>query len=141
MLAILQHLIPMALGWLAKFLALRAEDKKNQQEMMLGALSAKVGVYKKVREHQTPAANFARRAILFFLMGCIGAFILGYAVFEVPILVETSTELPSYFFGLFGGGTETTWTEIRGIPAFDEVFVWMTVLIEFWFGAQLAKRG
>jgi len=138
--AILQHIIPIALGFIAKLMALKAEDNKQRQEMMIKALSAQNQSLDMARKYDTPAANASRRMLIWFLMILIGVAVLGYAVFNVPIFVEEVRELPEFLF-FFGGGTETVWTEIKGIPAYKDLFTWMTLIFELYFGASLARRG
>ena len=56
-------------------------------------------------------------------------------------LHRAGNQEPSYLFGLLGGGEHTEWIKIQGIPAFAELFQWMTVIIEMYFGATLARRA
>ena len=141
MTALLTHGIPLILGFFAKFMALKSQDAKEIQERTLIALNAQAAEYKAVREFQTPSANAARRTILLFLVAMVSTFVLGYAVFGVPVYVEQITEAQSYLLGLITTPATTEWIKIEGIPAFKSIFSWMAMIIEFWFGAQLAKRG
>ena len=141
MISILTHIIPIALGFIAKLLALKAEDNKQRQEMMIKALSAQNQSLDMARKYDTPVANASRRLLLWFLMAAIMLSMLGYVAFDAPIYVEQVVKDPSFLFGLIGGGEHIEWKEIRGIPSFQELFVWMQILIEFWFGATLARRG
>ena len=140
MIAILQHIIPIALGFIAKLMALKAEDNKQRQEMMIKALSAQNQSLDMARKYDTPVANANRRALMWFFMFMIGTAMLGYVIFGTPIYIEEVRELPRFLW-FFGGGTETTWKKIEGIPAFDEMFTWMTIVVEMYFGASLARRG
>jgi len=38
-------------------------------------------------------------------------------------------------------GKDDPEVKIEGIPAFDEMFTWMTIVVEMYFGASLARRG
>ena len=141
MLAILQHIIPIALGFVAKLLALKAEDNKQRQEMMIKALAAQNQSIDVARKYDTPAANASRRLLLWFVLGAIMITIVGYVIFDAPIYVEEVVQEPSYFFGLLGGGERIEWRKIEGIPAFDEIFQAFSVIIELYFGATLARRS
>lgn len=141
MFAAIIHGIPIILGFLGKFLALKAQDNKEIQERNLVALNAQAAEYKAVREIQSPAANGTRRLILVFLMAMMSVFVLGFALFEVPIYVEEVRPKLDFLFGIISIPESISWTEIKGIPAFKDFFSWMAIIIEFWFGAQLAKRG
>lgn len=141
MLAILQHSIPITLGFVGKLLALKAEDNKQRQEMMIKALAAQNQSIDVARKYDTPAANASRRLLLWFLMLAIMFSMVGYVVTGSPIYVEQVVKDPSFLFGLIGGGEHVEWVKIEGIPSFEELFIWMQVLVEFWFGATLARRG
>lgn len=137
----LVHLIPILVGFFAKLVALKSQDARVREELLIKGLSARTAVVEKAREHQTPASNAARRVILFFLVFAISLSMLGYVLFDVPIFVEETVKSREYLFGLIGGTERTVWTKIEGIPSFEEIFTWMTILIEFWFGSQIAKRA
>lgn len=141
MFALLTNLIPLVLGFIGKMMSMRSQDKADEQKLILQALSAKNNVLESARKYDTPASAGNRRAILWFLISVIFVFVVGYAVFDVPIYVEQITPSSSYLFGLFETKESVDWIKIEGIPAFDKVFGWMTMIIEFWFGAQVAKRN
>jgi len=141
MITLLSHILPIALGFIAKLTALKAEDNKQRQELMIKALAAQNQSFDSARKYDTPASNASRRLLLWFLMFAISLSMLGYAVFDVPIYIEQVIKEPSYLFGLLGGGEHTEWIKIQGIPAFAELFQWMTVIIEMYFGATLARRA
>ena len=44
-------------------------------------------------------------------------------------------------FGLFEIGGGTTLETVTGLYKFDEIFQWATIIIEFYFGGQLAKSN
>jgi len=141
MLEALPHLLSIALGFFAKLIALKTEDAKNREQLMLNALAAQQGAYADARSYDTPAARANRRLLIWFIMVAVMASVLGYAVLDVPVYVEQVTQEPSYFFGLIGGGERVEWVKIEGIPTFEEIFRWGTMIFEMLFGAQLARRS
>lgn len=140
MITLLTHIAPIILGFLGKFMTLKAQDSADQQKLMLTAMGAKTTAIESARKYETPAAATNRRAILWFLMAMIGTSVLGFALFNVPVYVEHIQPSMSFLLGLITLPQQTEWIKIEGIPAFRDFFTWMAVIIEMYFGAQLAKR-
>ncbi len=141
MIEALPHIASIAFGFLAKLIALKSEDAKNREQLMLNALAAQQGAYTEARSYDTPSARANRRMLIWFIMVAVMASVLGYAVLDVPIYVEQVVKEPSYLFGLLGGGERIEWVKIEGIPTFQEIFQWGTMIFEMLFGAQLARRS
>ena len=108
MITILQHLIPIALGFFAKLVAIKSQQAHDQNKIMFAVL-ALVAIY--------PLAG----------------------VFGIDTVIEVVEKPATFFFGLFEIGGGTRFETVKGLYKFDEIFAWATMIIEFYFGGQLAK--
>jgi len=117
------------------------QAKQDAQKMQLEALTARSVEIDKAREQankESPMAAMNRRIIILTILGLI--------IFTqiAPPLMDINTTIPvieksNGFLG-FGGGETTTFIEVAGLVKYAEVFEWASLIIEFYFGAQLAKR-
>ena len=57
MITLLSHILPIALGFIAKLTALKAEDNKQRQELMIKALAAQNQSFDSARKYDTPALS------------------------------------------------------------------------------------
>ena len=74
MLTILQHIIPIALGFFAKLLAIKSQQAHDQQALMLKALAAKSVEIDKAREQSNNESNFAawnRRILILVILSLV----------------------------------------------------------------------
>jgi len=141
MIALLTNIVPIVLGFLAKTMALRAEDDARRQELAIAALAAKTNSVELARKYDSPVANASRRMILWFLMFLISITVVGYAIFRVPIMVETIKKGSSLLFGLWQNPDTTEWVAVNGIVSHKEFLEWMSLIIEMYFGSTLARRN
>jgi len=124
-----------------KLFAMNQQAKQDAQKMQLEALTARSVEIDKAREQankESPMAAMNRRIIILTILGLI--------IFTqiAPPLMDINTTIPvieksNGFLG-FGGGETTTFIEVAGLVKYAEVFEWASLIIEFYFGAQLAKR-
>ena len=71
--------------------------------------------------------------VVFVLFGVILApFILTLLGFSTIVEVEETD--PTWFFGLFGGGTEVLFVELQGYLMVPEVRQTLTAIVGFYFG-------
>lgn len=141
MISILQHLIPIGLGFFAKLTAIKSEQAHQQNQMMLQALAAKSGELQKAREHASTEGKMAawnRRILMFAILSLVAVYPLA-GVIGIDTVVKIVEEPTSILFGLFEFGGDTKFETIRGLYKFDEIFTWATMIVEFYFGGQLAK--
>lgn len=139
---ILTHLIPIALGFIAKLMAIKSQQAHDQQKLMLETLAAKSGEIDKARDYalkESPFAAWNRRILILVILALVAIYPLA-GVFGVDTVVKTTTE-GIKFLGLieFGGGE--SFQTIKGLYKFDEIFAWATMIVEFYFGGQLAKAN
>ena len=137
---ILTHLIPIALGFIAKLTAIKSAQAHETQKMMMAQFAAKTEQIDKAREqsmNESPFAAWNRRVLILVILALVAIYPLA-GIFGVDTVVRTTTEGTS-ILGLieFGGGE--AFTTIKGLYKFDEIFQWATLIVEFYFGGQLAK--
>ena len=72
--------------------------------------------------------------------------ILGLVIFTqvAPVWLDVPTVIPTVVKGANFLGLQLTadiveYRTVEGLLKFDEIFKWATMIIEFYFGAQLAK--
>lgn len=139
MMSLLTHLIPISLGFFAKLTAIKSKQKHLEQKLMLQALSAKSVQIDKAREasdKESKGAQWNRRFLIVVILGLVSLYPLaGLLGINVTVPIDYSG------FSLFGieigGGTRLT--TVDGLYKFEEIFTWATIIIEFYFGGQLAK--
>jgi len=141
MIALLTNILPIALGFFAKLLALKSQASSDLQKLQLEALVARSQVIDKAREQErseSPMSALNRRVIIFVILGLV--------VFTqiAPVLWNVQTVIPTVREGFSLLGIQVTADEIeyvtvKGMLKLDEVFSWTTMIVEFYFGAQLAK--
>jgi hypothetical protein len=137
---ILTHLIPIALGFIAKLTAIKSAQAHETQKMMMAQFTAKTEQIDKAREQsmqESPFAAWNRRILILVILALVAVYPLA-GVFGVDTVVK-STSNGVNFLGLFSVGGGDTFTTIKGLYKFDEIFQWATMIVEFYFGGQLAK--
>jgi len=141
MIAILQHLVPISLGFIAKLIAIKSQQAHDQNALMLKALAAKSKELEKVREQsnkESPMAAWNRRILMFAVLALVAIYPLA-GVIGVDTVIKVVDEPTSFLFGIFEFGGNTKFETIKGLYKFDEIFAWATMIVEFYFGGQLAK--
>ena len=136
---ILTHLIPIALGFFAKLLAIKSQQAHDQQKLMLEALAAKSKEIQKARDqsnNESPMAAWNRRILMFVILALVAIYPLA-GIFGIETVIPVDIKPSSFLFFEWGGGT--TFETVKGLYKFDEIFAWATMIVEFYFGGQLAK--
>lgn len=139
---IITHLVPIALGFIAKLMAIKSQQAHDQQKLMLETLAAKSGEIDKARDYaikESPFAAWNRRILILVILGLVAIYPLA-GVFGVDTVVKTTSEGVS-ILGLFSFGGGESFHTIKGLYKFDEIFAWATMIVEFYFGGQLAKAN
>jgi len=124
-----------------KLFALNQQAKQEQQKQMLDVFAARSQNLEQAREQsnkESPMAAMNRRVIIFVILGLV--------VFTqvAPVLWNVQTVIPTVQEGFSLLGFQVTPDEIeyvtvKGMLKLTEVFEWATMIVEFYFGAQLAK--
>ena len=141
MMALLTNVIPIALGFFAKLLALKTQANSDLQKLQLEALVARQQVVDKARENErkeSPMSALNRRVIIFVILGLV--------IFTqvAPVFLDVPTVIPTVEKGFSLLGFELTpdrveYITVKGMLKLDEVFSWATLIIEVYFGATLTK--
>ena len=140
MTSLFTHLIPIALGFFAKLMAIKSKNAHDEQKLMLQALSAKSIQIDKARENANKESSMAawnRRFLIVVILALVAIYPLA-GMFGIETVIPVTTE-GFNLFGLFEIGGGTTLETVTGLYKFDEIFQWATIIIEFYFGGQLAK--
>ncbi len=140
MTSLFTHLIPIALGFFAKLMAIKSKNAHDEQKLMLQALSAKSIQIDKARENANKESSMAawnRRFLIVVILALVAIYPLA-GMFGIETVIPVTTE-GFNLFGLFEIGGGTTLQTVTGLYKFDEIFQWATIIIEFYFGGQLAK--
>lgn len=140
MTSLFTHLIPIALGFFAKLMAIKSKNAHDEQKLMLQALSAKSIQIDKARENANKESSMAawnRRFLIVVILALVAVYPLA-GMFGIETVIPVTTE-GFNLFGLFEIGGGTTLETVTGLYKFDEIFQWATIIIEFYFGGQLAK--
>ena len=140
MLGLLQHLIPIALGFVAKLTAIKSAQAHETQKMLMSQFAAKSEQIDKAREvaaSESPFAAWNRRILILVILALVAVYPLA-GIFGVDTVVKSTSE-GFNLLGLFSIGGGETFHTIKGLYKFDEIFQWATMIVEFYFGGQLAK--
>jgi len=141
MLTLLTNIAPIALGFLGKLLALKSQSNTDivklsimQHNQQLKAVQAAVEQSNK----ESPMAAWNRRFIIMVILGLIIFTQAAPVIFDVPTVIPTVVEGFS-LLGLQITPDVVEYVTVEGMLKFDEIFAWATMIVEFYFGAQLAK--
>jgi hypothetical protein len=139
MIALLTNIIPIALGFFAKLSAIKSQSNSDYQKLVIETLSAKNKNINSAREFsktESKSAQWFRRSVVFILLSFV-SFYIAAPFFGIDLVIQTN-KTTSYLFGLIEFSYPGFKT-ISGLFKFDEIFSWVTMIIEFYFGGQLAK--
>ena len=139
MIALLTNLVPVALGFFAKLLAIKSQAASDNQRLMLEAFAAKnesIAVAREFSKTESIGAQWFRRSLVFVLLSFILIYLLA-PIFGTDLVVQVN-DTTSLLFGLIEFNSSEFKT-INGLFKFNEIFGWVTMIIEFYFGGQLAK--
>ena len=142
MMTIITNILPIVMGYLMKLFALNQQAKQDEHKMQMEALTARASQIDKAREQankESPMAAMNRRIIILTILSLIIFTQVAPVFLDVPTVIPVIDKSEG-FLG-FGGGETTTFIEVAGLVKYDEVFKWASMIIEFYFGAQLAKRS
>ena len=141
MFSILTSALPILLGFIAKLIALKSQAASEQQKLMIQSLQVRNDSINQARDRadkESPMAAWNRRFIIVVILGLIIFTQVAPVWFDVPTVVPTVVKGFS-FFGLQITPDVVEYVTVEGMLKFDEIFKWATMIIEFYFGAQLAK--
>ena len=141
MMALLTNIAPIILGFVAKLFALKSQAASENQKLMIQSLQVRNDSINQARDRadkESPMAAMNRRVIIFVILGLVIFTQVGPVYFDVPTVIPTVIKGASILgFQLTPDVVE--YATVEGLLKMDEIFKWATMIIEFYFGAQLAK--
>jgi hypothetical protein len=87
---------------------------------------------------ESPMAAMNRRIIIMVILALVIFTQVAPVFWDVPTVIPTVIKGAS-FLGLQLTPDVVEYVTVEGMLKFDEIFRWATMIIEFYFGAQLAK--
>ena len=141
MIALLTNVAPIILGFVAKLFALKSQAAAENQKLMIQNLQARNDSINQARDRadkESPMAALNRRVIIFVILGLVIFTQVAPVIFDVPTVVPTIVKGFS-FLGIQLTPDVVEYATVEGLLKMEEVFRWATMIIEFYFGAQLAK--
>ncbi len=140
---LLTNIAPIALGFIGKLFALKSQAAQENQKLMMQQFAVRDKSINDARDRsdkESPMAALNRRVIIFVILSLIIFTQVAPVFFNVPTVVPTVMEGASILgFELTPDTIEYVTVQAGAVLKFDEVFAWATMIIEFYFGAQLAK--
>ena len=141
MIALLTNVAPIILGFVAKLFALKSQAAAENQKLMIQSLQVRNESINQARDRadkESPMAAMNRRIIILVILGLVIFTQVAPVVFDVPTVIPTIIEGFS-FLGFQFTPDVIEYATVDGLLKMDEIFGWATMIIEFYFGAQLAK--
>jgi hypothetical protein len=131
------------LGFVGKLFALKQQAAAENQKLMMQQFAAKDKSINDARDRadkESPMAAMNRRVIILVILALIIFTQIAPVIFDVPTVIPTVIEGTS-FFGIefVPDVVEYVTIQAGSVLKMDEIFGWATMIIEFYFGAQLAK--
>ena len=141
MMALLTNVAPIILGFVAKLFALKSQAAAENQKLMIQSLQVRndsINMARDRADKESPMAAMNRRVIIFVILGLVIFTQVGPVYFDVPTVIPTIVKGFS-FLGFQFTPDVVEYATVEGLLKMDEIFRWATMIIEFYFGAQLAK--
>ena len=141
MISLLTNVAPIILGFVAKLFALKSQAAAENQKLMIQSLQVRNESSYMARDRadkESPMAAMNRRIIILVILGLVIFTQVAPVVFDVPTVVPSIIKGFS-FFGFQITPDVVEYATVDGLLKMDEIFGWATMIIEFYFGAQLAK--
>ena len=141
MIAFITNIAPIMLGFIGKLLALKSQASQENQKLMIQSLQVRNDSINQARDRadkESPMAALNRRVIIFVILALVIFTQVAPVFWDVPTVIPTVIKGAS-FLGLQLTPDVIEYVTVEGMLKFDEIFRWATMIIEFYFGAQLAK--
>ena len=141
MIAFITNVAPIALGFFAKLFALNSQAAQEQQKLLIQSLQVRndsINMARDRADKESPMAAMNRRIIILTILALVIFTQVAPVFWNVPTVIPTVTEGFS-ILGFQLTADEIEYVTVEGMLKFDEIFRWATMIIEFYFGAQLAK--
>jgi len=141
MMTLFTSIAPIILGFIAKLIALKSQAASEQQKLMIQSLQVRNDSINQARDRadkESPMAAMNRRIIILVILGLVIFTQVAPVWFDVPTVIPTIVKGFS-FLGIQLTPDVIEYATVEGLLKMEEIFQWATMIIEFYFGAQLAK--
>jgi len=141
MIAFLTNVAPIMLGFIGKLFALKSQAAAENQKLMVQSLQVRndsINMARDRADKESPMAALNRRVIIFVILALVIFTQVAPVWFDVPTVIPTVIK-GSSILGFQLTPDVIEYVTVEGMLKFDEIFKWATMIIEFYFGAQLAK--
>jgi hypothetical protein len=141
MIGFLINVAPIMLGFIGKLFALKSQAAAENQKLMIQSLQVRndsINMARDRADKESPMAAMNRRIIILVILGLVIFTQVAPVIFDVPTVIPTIIEGFS-FLGIQLTPDVVEYATVEGLLKMEEVFSWATMIIEFYFGAQLAK--
>ena len=143
MFELITSIAPIALGFVAKLFALKAHAASENQKLMIQSFQANeksTAAARDASKNESAGAAWNRRVIILVILGLLIFIQISPELFDVDTVIETTRKGYS-FLGLFQITPDVVeFTRVAGVIKYDEVYQFASLIISFYFGAQLAKK-
>jgi len=131
------------LGFIGKLLALKSQAAAENQKLMIQNLQVRndsINLARDRADKESPIAAMNRRIIILVILALIIFTQVAPVWFNVPTVIPTIIEGFSFLgFQITPDVIDYVTIQAGSVLKMDEIFGWATMIIEFYFGAQLAK--
>ena len=131
------------LGFVGKLFALKQQAAAENQKLMMEQFAVKdksINSARAAADKESPMAAMNRRVIILVILALIIFTQVAPVIWNVPTVIPTVIEGSSILgFKLTPDIIEYVTIQAGSVLKMDEIFGWATMIIEFYFGAQLAK--
>ena len=141
MIGFLTNIAPIMLGFIGKLFALKSQAAAENQKLMVQSLQVRndsINMARDRADKESPMAALNRRVIIFVILALVIFTQVAPVWFDVPTVIPTVIK-GSSILGFQLTPDVIEYVTVEGMLKFDEIFRWATMIIEFYFGAQLAK--
>jgi hypothetical protein len=141
MIAIMTNVLPIIFGYIMKLVAIKSQQAADNTKQMMDVFAARSQSLESARTQsnkESPMAALNRRVIIFVILSLVVFTQVAPVMFDVPTVIPTVIKGFS-FLGFELTPDKVEYVTVQGMLKLQEVFSWATLIIEFYFGAQLAK--
>jgi len=143
MIGFLTNVAPIMLGFVGKLFALKQQAAAENQKLMMQQFAVKDKSINDARDRadkESPMAAMNRRVIILVILALIIFTQVAPVLWDVPTVIPTIVKGDSILgLQLTPDVIDYVMVEAGAVLKMDEIFGWATMIIEFYFGAQLAK--
>jgi len=143
MMALFTNVAPIILGFVGKLFALKQQAASENQKLLLQQFAVRdksISDARAAADKESPMAAMNRRIIILVILSLIIFTQIAPVLWDVPTIIPTIIEGQSILgFKLTPDVIDYVMVEAGAVLKMDEIFGWATMIIEFYFGAQLAK--